>query len=168
MNVTKRDTAIEQVPQLQEDRYLEDGTDKGGFELIGTLLESPFVTALQRQRIEQRMSKKNSHRSLARSRTTTRRFWYLEDGTGKEGAASLELIGTLLVSPFVTSLHGQRNVVTSEKQPLFTGKRYHNFRQIEIPRRWDGQGRNCFTGTNWHTPGFTNTTAKIRIEQGML
>lgn len=74
MNVTKRDTAIEQVPQLQEDRYLEDGTDKGGFELIGTLLESPFVTALQRQRIEQRMSKKNSHRSLARSRTTTRRF----------------------------------------------------------------------------------------------
>lgn len=53
MNVTKRDTDIvqwtQEVPQLQEDRYLEDGTDKGGFEVIGTLLASPFVIALQRQ-----------------------------------------------------------------------------------------------------------------------
>lgn len=56
MNVTKRDTAVvqwtQQVPQLQEDRYLEDGTDKGGIKVIGTLLDSPFVTALQRRRIE--------------------------------------------------------------------------------------------------------------------
>ena len=43
----------------------------------------------------------------------------------------MQLIGTLLVTPFVTSLHGQRNVVTSEKQPLFAGKRYHNSRKID-------------------------------------